>query len=193
MRIMSFEMTSNDLPPNLLKYCNLTFLLCWNTVEFMKEWVATCMWMHLGGKWAEYAFPDLISVLSGPGGRTVLIDELDVISKGGLSGTLERNQTQAIWTLSHSPRAWIRSPPTAYLTLVLPRCHLRHICSKWLPSNRLLTHAGEPLPKPHPVPGKPFPTLREVFLSTTPAPGPQVPASPIIKAPLMNEKGKAIL
>lgn len=49
------------------------------------------MWVYLGGKWAEQAFPDLISDLSGPGERTVPTDELDVISKGGLSDTLERN------------------------------------------------------------------------------------------------------
>lgn len=49
----------------------------------MKELVITCMYM--GGKWAEYVFPDLISVLSGPGERLVLMDELDAILKGGTS------------------------------------------------------------------------------------------------------------
>ena len=40
------------------------------------------------------------------------------------------------------------------------------------------------------MPGTPFSTLSTVSFATTPAPGPEVSTSPVVKAPVINQKKK---
>lgn len=72
------EMAPNDMSQNCLKYCDFTFFSQLKHSKFFER-VNECMYVNICG-WAEKAFPDLGSVLSGPGKRTVLSWQLQSIS-----------------------------------------------------------------------------------------------------------------